>query len=45
MANGDPIRAKYIFENADEVWFTRALVLKAEKAKTGRPDYVVGLIG
>lgn len=45
MANGDPLRAKEIYQQIDEEWFMRWSVWKTEKAKTKTPDLVVGMYG
>jgi hypothetical protein len=43
MANGDPLRAKKIFDALDSEWYYRWLAWKSEKVKAQVPDFIVGM--
>jgi hypothetical protein len=43
LAHGDPIKAKEIYEQVDQVWFERAIVWKLERQKAKIPDSTVGM--
>jgi len=42
MAHGDPLRAKQIYDNLDELWFNCWLIWRKETRDAKVPDWIVG---